>query len=101
VTYEGHQANGRMFQTNRHRAQNQIVDGEVYFGWSYRMKLNWWLLEGNGIEIQTERKINMQNNTIRLHRVLRATPEKIYKGILDPDAWPMASAERIHRKCTR
>ena len=39
-----------------------------------------------GIEIQTERKINMQNNTIRLHRVLRATPEKIYKAFLDPDA---------------
>ena len=28
----------------------------------------------------------MQNNTIRLHRVLRATPEKIYKAFLDPDA---------------
>ena len=28
----------------------------------------------------------MQNNTICLHRVLRATPEKIYKAFLDPDA---------------
>src|SRR3954464_15073421 len=28
----------------------------------------------------------MQNNTIRLHRVLRATPEKIYKAFLDPAA---------------
>jgi uncharacterized protein YndB with AHSA1/START domain len=28
----------------------------------------------------------MQSNTIRLHRVLRATPEKIYKAFLDPDA---------------
>jgi uncharacterized protein YndB with AHSA1/START domain len=28
----------------------------------------------------------MQNNTIRLHRVLRTTPEKIYKAFLDPDA---------------
>ena len=28
----------------------------------------------------------MQNNTIRLHRVLRATPEKIYKAFLDSDA---------------
>ena len=28
----------------------------------------------------------MNVNTIRLHRVLRATPEKIYKAFLDPDA---------------
>jgi len=28
----------------------------------------------------------MTANTIRLHRVLRATPEKIYKAFLDPDA---------------
>ena len=28
----------------------------------------------------------MTPNTIRLHRVLRATPEKIYKAFLDPDA---------------
>src|SRR5512133_3174195 len=28
----------------------------------------------------------MAANTIRLHRVLRATPEKIYKAFLDPDA---------------
>ena len=28
----------------------------------------------------------MTTNTIRLHRVLRATPEKIYKAFLDPDA---------------
>ncbi len=27
-----------------------------------------------------------KTNTIRLHRVLRATPEKIYKAFLDPDA---------------
>src|SRR5437660_7552243 len=25
-------------------------------------------------------------NTVRLHRVLRATPEKIYRSFLDPDA---------------
>src|SRR6185312_14040685 len=25
-------------------------------------------------------------NTIRLHRVLRATPERIYRAFLDPDA---------------
>jgi uncharacterized protein YndB with AHSA1/START domain len=28
----------------------------------------------------------MTTNTIRLHRVLRATPEKIYKAFLGPDA---------------
>jgi uncharacterized protein YndB with AHSA1/START domain len=36
----------------------------------------------------TEERIIMttKTNTIRLHRVLRATPEKIYKAFLDPDA---------------
>src|SRR5438477_2912103 len=28
----------------------------------------------------------MQTNTIKLHRVLRATPEKIYRAFLDADA---------------
>ena len=28
----------------------------------------------------------MTANTIRLHRVLRTTPEKVYKAFLDPDA---------------
>jgi uncharacterized protein YndB with AHSA1/START domain len=28
----------------------------------------------------------MPNNTVRLHRVLRATPERIYRAFLDPDA---------------
>ena len=28
----------------------------------------------------------MSTNTIRLHRVIRATPEKIYRAFLDPDA---------------
>ena len=28
----------------------------------------------------------MSTNTIRLHRVLRATPERVYKAFLDPDA---------------
>ena len=28
----------------------------------------------------------MQGNTIRLHRVIRTTPEKLYKAFLDPDA---------------
>jgi uncharacterized protein YndB with AHSA1/START domain len=28
----------------------------------------------------------MAGNTIRLHRVLRATPEKVYRAFIDPDA---------------
>ena len=28
----------------------------------------------------------MSTNTVRLHRVLRSTPEKIYRAFLDPDA---------------
>jgi uncharacterized protein YndB with AHSA1/START domain len=29
---------------------------------------------------------NTNTNTIRLHRVLRATPERVYRAFLDPDA---------------
>jgi uncharacterized protein YndB with AHSA1/START domain len=28
----------------------------------------------------------MTGNTIRLHRVLRTTPEKVYRAFLDPNA---------------
>jgi uncharacterized protein YndB with AHSA1/START domain len=28
----------------------------------------------------------MSTSTIRLHRVLRATPERVYRAFLDPDA---------------
>jgi uncharacterized protein YndB with AHSA1/START domain len=28
----------------------------------------------------------MSTNTVKLHRVLRATPEKVYRAFLDPDA---------------
>jgi len=28
----------------------------------------------------------MKSNTVKLHRVLRTTPEKLYKAVLDPDA---------------
>jgi uncharacterized protein YndB with AHSA1/START domain len=43
----------------------------------------------------------MQSNTIRLHRVLRAAPEKIYRAFLDPDAmakWlpPNGFTARVH-----
>jgi uncharacterized protein YndB with AHSA1/START domain len=33
-----------------------------------------------------ERQVTMSTNTVRLHRVLRATPERIYRAFLDPDA---------------
>jgi uncharacterized protein YndB with AHSA1/START domain len=33
-----------------------------------------------------ERRSHMSTNTVRLHRVLRATPEKVYRAFLDPDA---------------
>ena len=44
----------------------------------------------------------MTANTIRLHRVLRATPEKIYKAFLDPDAmakWlpPNGFTAKVHQ----
>ncbi len=43
----------------------------------------------------------MSTNTIRLHRVLRATPERIYRAFLDPDAmvkWlpPHGFTGRVH-----
>src|SRR5437868_15458932 len=39
------------------------------------------------IRMPANRKENkMSSNTIRLHRVLRASPEKIYRAFLDPDA---------------
>ena len=44
----------------------------------------------------------MSANTIRLHRVLRATPEKIYKAFLAPDAmakWlpPNGFTAKVHK----
>jgi uncharacterized protein YndB with AHSA1/START domain len=34
----------------------------------------------------TERQAIMSSNTVRLHRVLRAAPERIYRAFLDADA---------------
>ena len=44
----------------------------------------------------------MTANTVRLHRVLRTTPEKLYRAFLDPDAFarwlpPCGFTARIHR----
>jgi uncharacterized protein YndB with AHSA1/START domain len=43
----------------------------------------------------------MSTNTVRLHRVLRATPERVYRAFLDPDAmakWlpPNGFTGRVH-----
>lgn len=45
-------------------------------------------------------------NTVRLHRVLRATPERLYRAFLDPDAmvkWlpPHGYTARMHSMDTR
>lgn len=44
----------------------------------------------------------MNTNTVRLHRVLRSSPEKIYKAFLDPDAlakWlpPHGFVAKVHQ----
>ena len=41
------------------------------------------------------------NNTVRLHRVLRAPPERVYRAFLDPKAWvawlpPKGRTGRMH-----
>ena len=48
----------------------------------------------------------MATNTIRLHRVLRATPERVYKAFLDPDAmvkWlpPNGFTGKVHQMDAR
>jgi len=47
-------------------------------------------------------KTNMQSNTIRLHRVLRAAPEKVYRAFLNADAmakWlpPNGFTAKVHQ----
>jgi uncharacterized protein YndB with AHSA1/START domain len=36
--------------------------------------------------LKHSREVNMPTQTIHLHRVLRATPERVYRAFLDPDA---------------
>jgi uncharacterized protein YndB with AHSA1/START domain len=50
----------------------------------------------------SENIMQTKTNTIRLHRVLRTTPEKIYKAFLDPDAmakWlpPNGFTGKVHK----
>jgi uncharacterized protein YndB with AHSA1/START domain len=35
---------------------------------------------------RTERRLDMSTGTVRLHRVLRAPPERLYRAFIDPDA---------------
>ena len=49
---------------------------------------------------------DMPTNTIRLHRVLRATPERVYRAFLDPDAmvkWlpPNGFTGKVHHSDAR
>jgi uncharacterized protein YndB with AHSA1/START domain len=39
----------------------------------------------NGVHFEKERQA-MAGNTIRLHRVLRAKPERVFRAFIDPDA---------------
>jgi uncharacterized protein YndB with AHSA1/START domain len=50
--------------------------------------------------------MSTSGNTVRLHRVLRSSPEKVYKAFLDPDAmvkWlpPHGFTGKIHRMDAR
>lgn len=43
----------------------------------------------------------MQANTVELHRVIRTTPERLYRAFLEPDAWakwlpPYGFTARVH-----
>jgi uncharacterized protein YndB with AHSA1/START domain len=38
------------------------------------------------IIVPTKGEVIMSTSTVRLHRVLRAAPEKVYRAFLDPDA---------------
>jgi uncharacterized protein YndB with AHSA1/START domain len=50
--------------------------------------------------------LSKSNNTVRLHRVLRTSPEKLYRAFLDPDAlvkWlpPHGFTAKIHQMDAR
>ncbi len=54
-----------------------------------------------GSEQQESKGTIMATNTVRLHRVLRAKPERVYRAFLDPDAmakWlpPNGFTGRVH-----
>ena len=50
--------------------------------------------------------MSRRNNTVRLHRVLRASPERIYRAFIDPDAmakWlpPYGFTGKVHHQDVR
>src|ERR1700693_778595 len=45
-----------------------------------------WVVDSTPAERRIERRIIMPGGTIRLHRVLRANPERVYRAFLDADA---------------
>jgi uncharacterized protein YndB with AHSA1/START domain len=54
------------------------------------------------VQAEIREEIIMGTNTIRLHRVLRATPERVYRAFLEPDAlvkWipPDGFTGKVHR----
>src|SRR5437588_9542548 len=65
------------------------------------------LSRANQVTRHLERKTRiMSTNTIRLHRVLRATPEKVYRAFLDADAmakWlpPNGFTGKVHHLDTK
>ena len=43
----------------------------------------------------------MSNNSVQLHRVIRSTPDRVYRAFLDPDAWakwlpPYGFTAKVH-----
>ncbi len=43
----------------------------------------------------------MSNNAVQLHRVIRSTPDRVYRAFLDPDAWakwlpPYGFTAKVH-----
>jgi uncharacterized protein YndB with AHSA1/START domain len=46
--------------------------------------------------------VTMSTNSVHLHRVLRAPPERVYRAFLDPDAWakwlpPFGFTGKVHQ----
>ena len=44
----------------------------------------------------TSKETFMPTGIVKLHRVLRAKPEKVYRAFMTPDALALAPAERLH-----
>ncbi len=65
--------------------------GMILRAWSVRFGMGVsgvlrFFAKRQGVVRRCEALTTMAGNTIRLHRVLRATPERVYRAFLDPDA---------------